>query len=373
MTRSFRTSRMPLHPAAARLRSAGARTGLALIAALAMPAGELAAREPTEQEQYFVELINRARLDPAAEVARYSLGSLNEGPPTLGGEAYTIQDGPHQPLAISPLIVDAAGDYATLLNDNDAFCHTCLGTDAEERMTAAGYVDALSDFDFVTGVAGYTLAYGSTASGYVPGRENLAFRGESPSNGYIDDLTGALDTSHEGLFVDDSVPSRGHRSTMMYGEWKEIGVGISEGTDDGGSADSLYIVTDFAHRSDTGPFITGVAYDDLDEDGFYTPDAGEALGGVTVEAFLAGTSTLVASTTTFASGGYSLDVAIGTYDVVFSGSGIYEEMDSVAVLASAENGTGENTKVDYVPEPAEGALLATAIATLAALARRRLR
>jgi len=32
----------------------------------AMLPAEVAAREPTEQEQYFVELINRARLDPAA-------------------------------------------------------------------------------------------------------------------------------------------------------------------------------------------------------------------------------------------------------------------------------------------------------------------
>jgi hypothetical protein len=32
----------------------------------AMLPPEVAAREPTEQEQYFVELINRARLDPAA-------------------------------------------------------------------------------------------------------------------------------------------------------------------------------------------------------------------------------------------------------------------------------------------------------------------
>ena len=154
--------------------------GLDLAAMAAMLPAEVAAREPTEQEQYFVELINRARLDPAAEVDRYSLGDLNEGPPTLGGQPYTIQDGPHQPLAINPLIVDAASDYAVLLNDNDVFCHACLGSISTERMFAAGYVDQLSDFDFFD-IAGYTMTYGSTASGYVPGRENLAARWESPS------------------------------------------------------------------------------------------------------------------------------------------------------------------------------------------------
>jgi serralysin len=350
------------------------RIGLCLVGLAVIAAGESAAREPTEQEQYFVELINRARLDPAAEVSRYGLGSLNEGPPTLGPDPYTIPDGPHQPLAINPLLVDAASDYAVLLNDNDQLCHSCLGSDPQDRMFAAGYVDQRSDFDFF-GIAGYTLDYGSTVSGYVPGRENLAWRAEGPPNGVIDDLTAAVAVSHEGLFVDYATPSRGHRSTMMYGEWKEVGVGISTDTNGTGgqTLDSLYIVTDFAHRSDTGPFITGVAYDDLDEDGFYTPDAGEALGGVSVEVFEARTSTLVNSTTTFASGGYRTEVPIGAYDVVFSGSGVNAKVRSIAVLASVENGTGENTKVDYVPEPGQSAVSTGALVTLALLATRRRR
>ena len=100
---------------------------------------------------------------------------------------------------------------------------------------------------------------------------------------------------------------------------------------------------------------------------------GEALEGVSVEVFEAGTSTLVNSTTTFASGGYRTEVPIGTYDVVFSGSGIRARVRSVAVLASVENGTGENTKADYVPEPGQSAASAGALVTLALLATRRRR
>ena len=70
-----------------------------LALALLLPAGfEAQAREPTEQEQFMVELINRARGNPAAEVALLGTGSLNEGPPTLGGEAYVLAaptDGEH--------------------------------------------------------------------------------------------------------------------------------------------------------------------------------------------------------------------------------------------------------------------------------------
>jgi hypothetical protein len=321
-----------------------------------------------------VELINRARLDPAAEVARFGLGSLNEGPPTLGGAPYTIPAGPHQAVAVNPEIVDATSDYAELMEGSNTFCHTCLGTDAQDRMHAAGYVPALSDFD-PPGVAAYTLDYGFAVGDmffYVPGRENLAKRTEGPPNGAIDDLTAAMDQAHENLFEDLTVPGRGHRSTMMYGEWKEVGVGIAEGPE--GSFDSLYITINFAHRSDTGPFLTGVAYDDGDGDDFYTPDAGEALGGVAVQAFAAGTQTLANSTSTFASGGYSLELPVGTYDVRFSGPGIDETFQDV-VLAAGPEGHAENTKLDYVhvPEPAAALSFAAAVGGVAALARGRRR
>ena len=155
--------------------TANSGPGLALSALLAsslLPASS-AAREPTEQEQFMVELINRARLDPAAEVAYFGLGSLNEGPPTLGGVPYTIQGGPHQAVAVNPGIVDATSDYAELMEANDTFCHTCLGTDPQDRMFAAGYVSALSDFDPPGGVASYTLDYGYADGGgagiFLPG------------------------------------------------------------------------------------------------------------------------------------------------------------------------------------------------------------
>ncbi len=323
--------------------NAAIRTTFALLPLLWVVLPQPATAVPTEYEQYMVELINRARLDPASEVTRLGTGSLNEGPPTLGGNAYLIQDGPHQPVAISNDIVDAARGYATLLNDNNTFCHTCFGTDAEDRMFAEGYVPLLSFFDFFD-VAGYTLLYGAaTPVSFVPGRENLAFAAEGPSNGMIDDLTAAVANSHAGLFNDFDTASRGHRSTMMYGEWKEIGVGINEGLD--GSFDSVYIVTNFAHRSDTGPFITGVAFDDQDGDDFYTPDFGEAIGGMTVEAFTAGTANLVNSTTTLPSGGYKIEVPVGTYDVKFSQGGFNQTFPNI-VVASGPEGIPENTKVD---------------------------
>lgn len=360
-------------------RLASALAGLLCAGLVGAPA---AAREPTEYEQYMVELVNRARLDPEAEVLRLGTGDLNEGPPTLGGYVYTLPAGPRQPLAISLAIEDATGDYADLMDQNDTLCHDCFGTDAAERMWLAGYVPLLSDFDFFD-IAGYTLAYGgaqdpsctSNCPTWVPGRENIAFRAEWPANGMIDDLLGAIDHAHEDLFNDFATPSRGHRSTLLYGEWKEIGIGIVEGLDVGGTQDSLYIVQNFAHRSDTGPFLTGVAYDDLDQDGFYTPDAGEALGGVLIAAYDAGSDDLVASTSSMASGGYSLALPIGVYDVVATGPALNQVYEDVAILASGPDGRGENTKLDVIPLPEPAAPLGLALggALLAASARARRR
>jgi hypothetical protein len=191
----------------------------------------------------------------------------------------------------------------------------------------------------------------------VPGRENLSFRAEWPANGMIDELHERIGEAHEDLFNDFSVSSRGHRSTLLYGEWKEIGIGMIEGTDSGGLVDSLYLVQNYAHRSDTGPFLTGVAYRDVDGDGFYTPDAGEALGGLQVVAYEAGDNDVAGATFTMASGGYSLDLGTGVYDVVVTGPGVNQTYPNVAILASGPDGRGENRKLDVIPLPEPGTAL----------------
>jgi len=61
-----------------------------------------AAVYPSPQEQYLVELINRARADPAGEASR-QLIDLNEG--LAPG---TISAAPKQPLAVNPLLTDGA-------------------------------------------------------------------------------------------------------------------------------------------------------------------------------------------------------------------------------------------------------------------------
>lgn len=48
------------------------RTFPLLICGILMPAAALQAREPTDLEQYYLELVNRARANPNGEVTRLS-------------------------------------------------------------------------------------------------------------------------------------------------------------------------------------------------------------------------------------------------------------------------------------------------------------
>ena len=51
---------------------------------------------PTNEQQYMLELINRARANGGAEAARLGLSGLQEGPPSINGEPWTIQNSVHR-------------------------------------------------------------------------------------------------------------------------------------------------------------------------------------------------------------------------------------------------------------------------------------
>ncbi len=89
---------------------------------------------PTDLEQYVVELINRARANPAAEAARFGI-DLNEGLP-----AGTLSTSARQPLAINPLLLDAARKHSQWMIDKDTFSHSGSGgSDPGKRIRDAGY------------------------------------------------------------------------------------------------------------------------------------------------------------------------------------------------------------------------------------------
>lgn len=213
-------------------------------------------------EQYLLELINRARLDPLSEAERYNL-SLNVGLPvgTISGTAREV-------LAPNPFLEQAAESHSDWMLAVDVFAHEGVGgSDPGDRMTAAGF----------------------TFTGGWSWRENLAWSG---TTGTLD-LAAAIEGHHEGLYR-----SAGHRNNTFAEDIREIGIAQVAGafTNNGTTFNASMLTLNFA-RSGGDYFLTGVTYTDSDGDGFY--DIGEGTGGVIFSAE-------GASVQTAAAGGYSL-------------------------------------------------------------------
>jgi Ca2+-binding RTX toxin-like protein len=244
-------------------------------------------------EQYMLELINRARLDPAAEAALYGV--------SLG----TISASSKQPLAANDLLLAAAEKHSQWMLDTDTFSHTGAGgSDPGTRMAAAGYA--------FTG----NWSWG----------ENIAWQG---TTGTLN-LVATIKAEHAALFQ-----SSGHRANILNDTFQEVGVGITTGTF--GSYNAAMVTQDFA-KSGTGAFLTGVAYTDTDGDKFYS--VGEGRGGVQIAMQQVGGGTT--TVTTDAPGGYDAKLANGTYNVTMSGGGLGAALGMTITMAS------RNIKLDLL-------------------------
>lgn len=256
------------------------------------------------QEQLILELVNRARLDPAAEATRLGI-SLNQGL-TAG----TISATQKAPLAGNPFLVDAARAHSSWMLATDVFSHTGKGgSSPTSRMQAAGY----------------TLT-GSWSTG-----ENIAWIG---TTGTVDQ-NAFTQQAHDNLFR-----SPGHRVNILSDSFLELGNGVLFGGffEDGINWNAIMVTENFG-RHGSGIFVTGVAHKDTDNDNFY--DIGDARGSVTVT--VKSGATTVGTDVTEAAGGYGVNVASsGTYVVTFSGGGL-----AAPVAATVATGAS-SVKVDLL-------------------------
>ena len=276
-----------------------------------------------------LELINRARANPAVEAARYAIG-LNEGVPTAPVDQ-TISNVAKQPLAFSPSLIDAARGHSQDMIDHDYFAHDSFdGTYIDDRFIASGY--------------GSKDAQGQDSFGYG---ENIVWRGSTPAAPPLQATTAQL---HQDLFVDAGYDGRGHRINMLFGDFKEVGVGIVPGPFYDAGQDVTYnalmATVDFAYSANT-VFLTGVAYfDDLVPDQFYEP--GEGIGGLTITA-VRNSDSATFTTTAFSTGGYTIPIEAGTYTVTASGPGLDAPMVAHNVVIGQDN-----VKVDFVGSATQG-------------------
>jgi len=277
--------------------------------------------QPSAQDQYMLELVNRARANPQAEADLYLDGNLNQGL-----SAGTISTDAKQPLAFNLNLNTAAEDHGQYLLDNNLFTHTGEGgTNSRQRMQAAGYT--------------FTNPSGNG--------ENLAWNGRTGSVNF----TSFVEKNHEGL-----VQSKSHRTNLMNEKYDEVGISSLQGpfTPNSTTFNAVMSTQNFAYSAASGPFITGVAYTDaVNSNDFYT--VGEGIGGITVTAVDIANSANTFTTTTWDAGGYKLDVtANATYNVTFSGDldqdGQADDTATYQVTIGSEN-VKQDVVSDNLPEP----------------------
>src|ERR1041385_791563 len=274
--------------------------------------------DPTDEEQLYLELINRARADATAEAKRlialndtYVQNALQKVN-TNQMQSQFATTPPAAPLSFSAKLLTAARNHAQYQFDNGIQSHFGPGTNSlKERLDAVNY----AYFWATENVYSYSqnVQYGHAA--------------------YEIDWTG--DTSNGGM---QSPP--GHRDHDHDRRYIEIGVGVVNGTNQVGANPMVgpqLVTEDFGNPFPAMTYITGVAYYDLNGNNFY--DIGEGLSGITVS--IDGVDTYAA---TSASGGYSVPVSPGnTYTVRFKAAGVSDTVSSINVS------TTNNVKLDFKP------------------------
>lgn len=290
--------------------------GAAAIAPRSATAGQVlwSIGDPTDEEQYYLELINRARAHPPAEGVR--LRNLTD-PDIVSAYTYFSVDlnllvqqfstiAPAPPLAMNSRLLASARLHSSDQLANNFQGH--YGTDGSSpgtRITSQGYT---------------WTTYGENVYAYSK----------------------SVEQGHAGFEVDwggtvggmQSPP--GHRNNIHSAAFREVGIGMACGSN--GTVGPQVVTQDFSARSGQSPFVTGVVYYDFNTNGAYDP--GEGLPGVQVDV---GGSSYYAVTAN--SGGYAVPVpGNGNYTVTFTARGLpgFEQTVSVS--------NNQNVKVDYTPD-----------------------
>lgn len=261
----------------------------------------------TAFEQYFVELINQARANPAATATKYGI-NLNEGLP-----AGTISTAPKQPLALNDALQTAIVGHVQDEITHDYFSHTGFdGSTPFTRMIAAGYTP-------------WTSLGENLAVEWTTGAVNV--------QAFVDD-------EFKNLFIDATEPGRGHRLNILNGTYQEVGSAVLTGLFQG--ANAVQTGNDFGSKNQNS-FLTGIAFTDtVTVNNFY--NVGEGLRGVSVVAKNAAGATF--QTATNAAGGYQLQLAQGIYSVTFSGNGIKSPIVKNFFIGTQNVEVDANTRID---------------------------
>jgi len=295
----------------------------------AIPFQQYSQGEPTNDEQYLMEITNRCRANPLADINRIINSTdkniqnaldyfdINSADLLTDFAAYTSKP----PLAFNANLIAAARNHCQRMADYDYQGHGDYDggpSTLTERLKAAGY------------------------SSFILGGENVYAYAYSAMH------------AHAAFLVDWGVQDLGHRKLLLelYEDtiFREMGIGIISENDSSTKVGPLLVTEEFGYQNSNVVFITGVVYQDTDRDKFYSPNEGLSDFQIMPDH---GQYYAISS----ASGGYAIPVAknSGRYFLTATRS------DFSAMTASVEV-TDKNIKVDFLAEStAEASVSGTVI------------
>lgn len=361
----------------------------ALILLLLAGQGITLAADPTADQQYWLELVNRFRAAPQDELDNlvnmsspgvwdtprsddpsiaYALSYFGVSAADLVSQFGTLSSAP--PLAWSSILNNSATTYSNLMVSNDQQSHYLDShIYIEDRLVANGYsanwLEAGENLfaqtqNMIHGHAGFVIDWGD-GNGGAPGFGNGI---QNPA---------------------------GHRDLLLNPLMKEIGIGFQSISIPGSNvnASGPYVTTQHfgsRYRADgfggyfADAILTGSVYQDtIAADLFYTP--GEGLAGVQVDVYSDVTGLIVASGLTNSAGGFNIELTGLTDGIIYwveaPSTGLGRQFFSLN--AHVENYNADVTYYDnvytsfaVVPEPGGAWLcVAGALHLLARRSRRR--
>ncbi len=255
------------------------------------------------REQYMLELMNRMRENPAAELPRllnspdpdvqFALSYFKVNKQVLTQQWSTLTPAP--PLAWSDALASASLDHSKLMLQDNQQSHQLPGEPAPAARDAnAGFI----------GSAGW---------------ENCFAYATSIFDCYA---SWAIDWTNANSNGIQNPP--GHRNNIMNASLRQVGIGVVDGpgTGNGTLVGPLAVTADFGTPTNVTPYLLGVVF--KDPQGYYLSGVnaeymfsqGEGLAGVTLTIKGPGGTF---TTTTAAAGGYQIQLPPGDYSVTASG------------------------------------------------------
>jgi uncharacterized protein YkwD len=269
--------------------------------------------QPSASEQYAIYIINRARHNPQTYDTEQSLGGI------LAGIT------PSPPLAIHLRLITSSRFHSNEMGQNGYFAHQSAVTSQWPNQMERN--------------AGYPLksSFPNTSNNV----ESIACTYTTGSS-----ISYSAQAAIRALIEDSGVSPPGHRYHLLawggnsgeiafYRQFREIGTGYATGYAPTGtplSGAGAYWAIHTGVRDADAPWITGVVYNDANSNGLY--DQGEGLAGVSVSS---GTS----SATSNSQGGYSIQVAAGSFNMSCSGGSF------VGTATGVANVSTDNVEVDF--------------------------